>query len=102
MTTSPRFPCAAALLVLCLGATADELRLRDGSRIEGTLQGASARTLHLRTADGIRHVPIAEVEAASFAPRDHAPRAPTARATAPAMIVGDGSAQTIRRAPNSD
>lgn len=92
----------AAVVGAALPAGADSIHLRDGRVLTGEFLGATARTLHLRVAERIRRVPIAEVARMDLDPRSEAEpvgAASPSRREERVTIVGTGPAQAIEREP---
>ena len=93
----------AATLALGLAtpalACADTVALRDGSVISGEFLGATSRSVQIRTGDGIRRLPIADVARVELDPRpEAAPAVAPADSDQRVVIVGTGPALSIERA----
>ena len=103
MTTRPPTTLASIAALLVAGASvpaqADTAYLRSGHVLSGTFLGATPRTIHLQTREGLRRLPVSqvselkleprpEVEPAASAPRDDDRRV---------VIVGSGRGQSIER-----
>jgi len=94
----------AAVLALGLATPvmvhADTIALRDGSVIHGEFLGATARSMQVRTRDGIRRLPITDVARIDLDPRPEAePDSPPPDTGQRVLIVGTGPEQTIERDP---
>ena len=102
MSSVLRAAVLGAVLCAALPAGADSIHLRDGRVLTGEFLGATARTLHLRVAERIRRVPIAEVARMDLDPRSEAEpvgAASPSRRDERVTIVGTGPAQAIEREP---
>jgi len=93
----------ALALAAALPAAADSVHLRDGRVLTGEFLGATARTLHLRTAGQIRRLSLSDVARLELdaRPQEGAPAAaaPPPGQDARVVILGTGAAQVIEVEP---
>lgn len=82
---------AGALLLAASAVHADRVVLRSGKTVEGTFRGASATTLHIETASGLRRLAIADVVAVRFDRRSAQEQRDVHARTTRAVIVGAGA-----------
>jgi hypothetical protein len=99
MNASKLYGALAVYLLMSGSAGADTFVMRDGRSLVGEFLGATARSAHLRTADGVERIAVNKIETIRL---DHRPKVTepevssrSDRAAPRAVIVGLGHAQFI-------
>lgn len=92
--------CAAMLATGAASAT-DLVVLRDGRELHGEFIGATGRSVHLRTADGVERRDLSQVASIRLGPREPSPEPEHAAPHAGdrVIIVGSGPDQSIEQLP---